>query len=64
MLVADQNFGEVAPPALDRINLIALSLTGGREHQRLDLASIAAEAGCGHDDEPPAGDLGGGPSKA
>ena len=64
MLIADLDLSEVAPPALDRINLIVLSLTGGCEHQRLDLAGVGAEAGCGHGDQPAARDLSGGPAKA
>ena len=64
LFIADLDLGEVAPPAFDRINLITLPCTGGREHQRLNLAGIADEAGCGHSDQPAPRDLGGGPAQA
>ena len=64
MLIADLDLSEVAPPALDRFHFIALPMTGGRERQRLDLAGVADEAGCGHGDQPAARDLSGGPAKA
>jgi len=64
MLVADQNFGKVAPPALCCVDLITLALASGCEHQHLDLGGGADEAGCGHCSQSAARDLGGGPAKA
>src|SRR5262249_28478263 len=63
-LVTDREFGEIAPPSFGRVDLKALPLAGGREHQHLDLAGVADEAGRGHDSEPAASDMGGWPAQA
>ena len=62
--VADQDLGEVAPPGLGYVDLKALSLAGGREHQHLDLAGVADESGCGYGGEPATRNMGGRPAKA
>jgi hypothetical protein len=64
LLVTDLEFGEIAPPALGRLDLILLPLAGGRDDRHLDPTFVVDEAGRKHRGEPTAGDASGWPAEA